>query len=263
MNRSLRRKFDKEYQTLLRTKGDNCSIFGRAFQHNDRTFGGFKANEKVAVVGDCCKSRLTAIYAGGVFSTRNNVAAKAGTTSAAAAPMLSADELDRAVSGMQAHFDGLDDFSAQGMRQAGVASSKERADISFAPTPWKEDDAAWFAAHPDRSHRMRPMFAGEFAKIEEELQNPPGHHEFQTLIRQLEPGKRIRTPFCRDTRTEIPDLEPILHAMYDLVSKKSDTTRVVPVAEVAELAMKYAKASDDNGSAKLMLGKEVPSYHKP
>jgi hypothetical protein len=162
---------------------------------------------------------------------------------------LSAEELERTVIGVQSHFDSLDDLSAQVMRQAGVSSAKDRMNVSLASSPWKEDDAAWFAAHPERSHRMRPAIPGEFAHIEQELQYPPEHHKFQTLVRQVEVGKRIRTPFCRDMRTEIPDLEPIVHAIFDMVSKKSETTRVVSVAEIGEFAMKYAKAAGDSGTA--------------
>jgi hypothetical protein len=80
MNRSLRRKFEKEFQTILRTKGDNCSCCGRPFQHNDRTHGGVKPTGQVAIVGDCCHQRLSIVYVGGVFSTRNNdfLVARAG-----------------------------------------------------------------------------------------------------------------------------------------------------------------------------------------
>jgi hypothetical protein len=130
-----------------------------------------------------------------------------------------------------------------------VATSKERTDLILASTPWKEDDANWFAAHPDRSHRMRPMFEGEYPKIADQLASVPEHHEYQTIVRQLEVGRRIRTPFCRDARTEIPDLEPVLHAIFDLMSQKNETARVVTVAEIANLARKYEKAAEGRGSA--------------
>lgn len=250
MNRSLKRQFDKEFKALLRTKGDNCSVCGRVFQHNDRTFGGFNNYGKVAVVGDCCSDKLTAIYASGVFTTRNNdaLATLASTSSPEDAPSLSPEEVERAVNSMQAHFNGLDDISAQLLRRAGVTVPKERVNLSLAPTPWKEDDASWFAAHSERSHRMRPSFPGEFGSIERDFLTPPEHHEVQTLVRQIEPGRRIRTPFCRDMRTPIPDLEPLLHAIYDLVSKSGGAARVLPVAEVAELAMKYADMEDGGSS---------------
>lgn len=247
MSRAQRRRFDREFQTLLRTKGDNCSLCNREFQHNDRTYGGFSMRDQVVVVGDCCRSKLMAIYAGGVFSTRNNdeLAARAGTQKHSDVRPLKRGEVEKAVAGLQAHFNDLDDVTAQIMRQAGVQLNKERSHISLAATPWKEADAKWFAENPGRSHRLRPMFAGEFAQIESELGDLPEHHEYQTLVRQVEVGKRIRTPFGRDTRMEIPDLEPILHALYDIVSRQSPDARNVPVSEVAELAMKYAGAQDE------------------
>lgn len=250
MSRSQRRRFDSEFQKVLRTKGDNCNLCGRPFQHNDRTHGGFSMRDKVVVVGDCCRDKLATIYGGGVFSTRNNdvLSAKAGTKKAADAPMLKAGDLEKTISGIQAHFEDLDKLSAKVMRQAGVSRSKERTSVSLATTPWKTDDAAWFDAHPGRSHRLRPAFPDEFKHLEHEFGEMPEHHEVQTLVRQVEVGTRIRTPFGRDLRTEIPDLEPVLHALYDLVAQRNPAARNLSVSDVAELAMKYAAAQDEGHS---------------
>jgi hypothetical protein len=74
---------------------------------------------------------------------------------------------------------------------------------------------------------------------------PPGH-EFQIIVRQVLPGRRLRLPFCRNVAVDIPDVEPLLHALFDLFCPHDGDTRqpgdLVSVREVAALAMKYAEA---------------------
>jgi hypothetical protein len=45
----------------------------------------------------------------------------------------------------------------------------------------------------------------------------PGH-EFQVLVRQVEPGARIRLPFGRNLNVEILDNEATIHALFDLAA---------------------------------------------
>lgn len=68
--------------------------------------------------------------------------------------------------------------------------------------------------------------------------DPPPNHEIQILVRQIEPGLRMRASFCRNLTTEIPDVEPILHAIFDLVSEG----RTIKTEDVGKLAEKYAEA---------------------
>jgi hypothetical protein len=49
--------------------------------------------------------------------------------------------------------------------------------------PHNPDDAAWFAAHPSRTHRLRGRM--------------------YTIVRQVRPGRRVRLPFSAD-RTRPP-----------------------------------------------------------
>jgi hypothetical protein len=51
------------------------------------------------------------------------------------------------------------------------------------PSPWVKDDQAWFAEHPDRSHRVRPVYVDEW---------PPEMRATATVIKQFEPGVRQR-----------------------------------------------------------------------
>jgi hypothetical protein len=65
----------------------------------------------------------------------------------------------------------------------------------------------------------------------------------QVLVRQVKPGLRVRQPYYRDINTPIPDIEPVVHAMFDLATAEDAVPGcVVSVREVAELGMKYAAA---------------------
>jgi hypothetical protein len=103
---------------------------------------------------------------------------------------------------------------------------------------WKRDDARWFRKHRDRSHRLRQRFPGEPCFRGDEPAMPPGH-EVQVLIRQVEPGVRVRVGFIRNLEVEIPNSEPILHAIFHIVSTERDRTTPITVAEIAALALKY------------------------
>jgi hypothetical protein len=48
--------------------------------------------------------------------------------------------------------------------------------------PWSDDDRRWFEQNPNRHHRVRFSFAGEW---------PRGEH---TVVKQFEPGMRLRLP---------------------------------------------------------------------
>ena len=84
------------------------------------------------------------------------------------------------------------------------------------------------------------MSSGEPMKSRD--QDPPdAHHEIQVLVRQLAPGQRLRLGFGRNTECPIPDLEPVLHALFDIISsadgKEFDP---IPITRVAERARLYS-----------------------
>jgi hypothetical protein len=107
--------------------------------------------------------------------------------------------------------------------------------------PWQEDDRQWFARHPSRSHRLRPMFPGELFSGSAPSAPPAPRHSVEVLVRQIQPGMRSRLPFFRNLEVGIPDCEPLIHALYDV---HSDQTRpagsTVGVAEVAKIVRRYA-----------------------
>jgi hypothetical protein len=102
---------------------------------------------------------------------------------------------------------------------------------------WKADDRAWFENNPTRSHRLRRLFPGESTGMSDEA-IPPGH-ELQILVRQVEPGLRARHGFYRNLAADIPDVEAVLHALFDVVVNK----RAGPISgqDLEELARKYER----------------------
>lgn len=54
------------------------------------------------------------------------------------------------------------------------------------------DDAAWFAAHPDRQFRLRHRIGGEF--VASQIQLPTAGLSPRTLVIQAQPGAWLRQP---------------------------------------------------------------------
>ena len=78
--------------------------------------------------------------------------------------------------------------------------------------PWARDDAAWFAARPSRSHRVRKAYPGEFAPLDCD----PAEG-WKAVVRQVAAGARLRLPvFMPDLRREIED-DAAAHALFDCV----------------------------------------------
>jgi hypothetical protein len=175
----------------------HCSLCGTEFPHKGITCGGITAADgSVADVGECCAGKLRSIHAVGFWYDP-------------------AAEDER--------------IAADMLRRGGLTGIKSR--LSRTETPWKNDDRAWFAANPQRSHRLRLAFPGELQEFE-----APSDREIAVLVRQVAPGERIKL-WC-ELCTTVPDDENFLHALFDVVSKGLRTP--VNFEEVAVLARKYA-----------------------
>ena len=72
-------------------------------------------------------------------------------------------------------------------------------------------DAAWFAAHPQRSHRIRPAMARELPGLDDDVA------DVWICIRQAAPGLRFRSVFT-DYGTPL-DSEAFGHAMFDTLAE--------------------------------------------
>ena len=96
-------------------------------------------------------------------------------------------------------------------------------------TPWSISDREFFATNPTRSHRVRRVFPHEPTNA------APGEYKYM-LIRQVEPGKRIKKLLLQP----IADNECLLHALFDLLGDDG----VVNLQEWFDLARKYENISN-------------------
>lgn len=235
MSRQDRRRIERELKKI--PKGDNCTICGKAFPHNSRTFGGATADGTTVFAGECCAHLVVTVVGSGVYLTRgiDVLAPLIGKgTGKGTAP----ENVEHAISAIQSHFNDLDTQANAWMRQGGMQAPAKN--IFRADSAWKADDAAWFKAHPDRSHRLRPMHEGEAETLPAEITKAeiPANHQLEILVKQVEPGARIRTVFCRNTDFPIPDQEEIIHAIFDTVAK-AGRRGIIDAREINERAKQY------------------------
>jgi len=236
MKPSARRRVERQIIELTNSKGDQCSNCQTPFPHNSRSFGGVTAGGKVALVGECCQRTLKQVILSGVYLDQRYKDLDLGK-GGKEQPRTPAD-VSKAIAAMQQTFQRIDDTANTIKAKGGWGARNAR--INTASSPWKDDDARWFKANPTRAHRLRPAYPGELDDVSD-LQGPvPAGHELQVLLRQVEPGKRLRTAFCRNLEMSIPDVEPVIHAIFDVVSASKGG--VVSHKEVAELAQRYAAA---------------------
>ena len=233
MSRQQRRQFERQLRNLIRTRGDDCSLCGAEFQHNRRTFCGYDQNGNIALVGECCVERLHKIYTAGLYSHRNYDFLPAGQEVHGRG--LGVEQVAHALGALERAIAAADEQMPDDLWQRAGMSQPPNASINVLDRPWKQDDRAWFEQHPERSHRARFPFDGEVGP--EELVAPEGHR-LLLLLRQVEPGKRIKNGFfISDELLPVPDVEVVAHALFDIA------TRRVPVPrngeEMCALIEKY------------------------
>jgi hypothetical protein len=111
--------------------------------------------------------------------------------------------------------------------------SKSRRDHHAA----SKDDAAWFKAHPHRSHRLRRPHDVELQEAMAPTIAPASAIPY-VVVRQVQPGFRLRLPIWSDI--EVPETETIGHALFDLLVKHSPE-HPLPMTKVAALLLEYAR----------------------
>jgi hypothetical protein len=83
---------------------------------------------------------------------------------------------------------------------------------------WKDDDRDWFKRNPKRSHRLRTPFPGE---LDEEAAKVPTGKALFMLVRQVEPGSRLRPHLCLDADLlPLPDDEAVAHALFEVAMER-------------------------------------------
>jgi hypothetical protein len=231
-----RDNFDKRVEQIIRADGDRCSLCRVDFQHNCRTYIGVTAAGVVALAGECCATKLKRMVGTGVYTKKQYV----GLPCYPSANYCSPEQAEEAATALQRAHAELDAMTDRNARRAGVPHLAEKLIPHIADAVWKDDDRRWFESNPTRSHRLRPSFPDEFSSIAD-IPAPPPDHELHVLVRQVEPGMRIRHGFFRNTKMDVPDFETVLHALFDVAAGR-EIPAPISVEEVAELALKYADA---------------------
>src|SRR5216684_2156650 len=240
MKPSARRRVEREIQDLMKADGDACSLCKAPFPHNSRTFGGVTGGGVPALVGDCCQSKLREVVLSGVYVHNDYQGLRFSTPGERESPPLSAVQVSNAVDALQQTFRAIDKKADTIKAKGGIAGRQAR--LNTEDSAWKDDDARWFKANGARSHRLRAVFPSELEGMPHANNPLPAGHEYQMLVRQVEPGVRVRLPFCRNVGVPIPDNEALIHAIFDVVAASEGG--VVGSALVAELAMRYASTGD-------------------
>jgi len=245
MKPSARRRVEREFTALIERDGDHCSLCRQPLKHNAKTYGGITRAGETALTSDCCASQLKETVISGVYMDRP-LGAFPFSENASGSRTLSPSEADEAVSRLQGYVAEVDRLGADIANRGGVAQHKTI--VNFENSPWKEDDRAWFEVNPGRSHRLRKLYAGEDITLVPQGQSvmtPPPFHENQVLIRQVQPGQRVRQLFCRSLSTPIPDVDAVLHAIFDIVAERREG--VISAKEVAALAGRYGSPAANSG----------------
>ena len=227
MKPSAARRVERQLREIMQKDGDNCSICRADFAHNRKTFGGLTAGGIAALVGECCASKLRDTLIAGVFTTRGDYGIQSTGRHVPDA------DIPGAVTALQELIETGDAEGRKIARAAGMPGVSPRLDMS--DNIWKADDALWFSANPARSHRLRRQFPGE--TFGDALPSAPLGYEFQVLVKQTQPGMRLRTPFCRSLIVPMPDIEPLIHALFDL--NASAPGRAISILELVGLAKRY------------------------
>jgi hypothetical protein len=218
MKPAARRRVEREIRKITREDGEHCSLCRSRLEHNSRTFGGTVKGGTSVLTGECCGGRIEIVVLEGLYldGEADDLVSRLVSLRRDAPPNNTGD-VEGSVEAIKRIFDGRQADGRAVARRAGLPERKTK--LFTAESTWKTDDAVWFEAHADRSHRLRSLHDGEA-----EASGFPTHikmperHEMQVLVRQIEPGKRARLAFGRNIDVPIPDDETVLHALSDIVS---------------------------------------------
>ena len=90
--------------------------------------------------------------------------------------------------------------------------------VNLPDGPWKDDDRIWFEQNRERSHRVRMPFPGEY---DAEAAKAPTGHVLIVLVRQVEPGMRIRPAVSLNADLlPLPDDEAVAHALFEVAMRR-------------------------------------------
>jgi hypothetical protein len=184
LSRQQRRRLERALPKLF--ERNVCSFCGNSFPHNSATAGGFDAAGNVVLSGECCVSRVAKIFTVGLALTGEQIAA--------------------------AHQKAVPDKILDDAERRGGLGRPPR--VNLLDSRWKADDRDWFARNPGRSHRARLPFPGE---VDEQAAETPAGDALIMLVRQVEPGRRLRAAVFLDANLlPLPDDEAAVHALFEV-----------------------------------------------
>lgn len=241
MSRSERRRFDKEFKKLFSTNNETCSLCGKPFAHNTKTYGGFNSQLKTSFTGDCCVKKLNDIYIQGLYVSENLQGLEFPKKNKVGNVKISGESLANKIQDLQSGFSKVEKLKQEIFKKSGLQGKTPSLIIN--KTAWKDDDKKWFDENPSRLHRLRDIHDGEFPK-ELTTRALPEDHCLKALVRQVEPGKRVRIPFVANSNAEIPNNEEIIHALFDIASK-GESGKYVTINDIISLVDMYTKIPTD------------------
>ena len=213
LSRQQRRRIDRALRKLFRR--NVCSICGSSFKHNSHTAGGLDAQGNVVLAGECCIGRVAKIFAEGILQrssvrlsvpTNTKPSTNTGPTSEQIADAIAAYQ--KAIAETDKVLDGVE-------RRGGVRTSRgqpARLSVEGATT------ATGSSGTRTRSHRVRMPFPGE---CDAEAAETPAGHALIVLVRQVEPGSRIRPAvYLSVDLLPVPDDEAAAHALFEVAMQR-------------------------------------------
>jgi hypothetical protein len=208
--RQQRRQIDRQFRKLV--DRDVCSFCSGGFKHNTRTVGGFDAQGNVALAGECCRYQVATIFVLGVVGDRKyDFLLPRGTK----ATEPTSEQIDEAIGVVQKAIADVDKRLDGVERRGGVERAPQ---VNVLDYPWKSDDCDWFDQNRERSHRVRMPFPGE---CDEVAAKAPVKHALIVLVRQVEPGNRLKIGFFLNAALlPVPDDEAVAHALFDVATQR-------------------------------------------
>jgi hypothetical protein len=156
-------------------------------------------------------NRIVVVFGRGFFSDRYYDFLKPRDSKPTSVP--TNEQIATAIAAYQEAIAATDKRFADVERRGGGERSHN---VSLLDHPWKTDDRIWFEQNPTRTHRMRMAFPGE---VDEEVARTPAGHAPITLVRQVEPGSRLRTGvYLSVDLLPVPDSEAVAHALFEVAA---------------------------------------------
>jgi hypothetical protein len=198
-----------------------CSVCGSDWKHNSRTAYGLDSSGGIVVAGECCLDRVAIPLGYGFFSERRydflnpRVTPREPGVSPARRPE-TREQIAEAIALYQKAIAAADKQVEDFERHGDVEFTGEA--LLLLDHPWKTDDRAWFEHNPQRSHRVRIPFTGEFDDLGAKA---PAGHALIILVRQARPGTRLRCGFYFNTALlPVPDDEALIHAIFEIAARR-------------------------------------------